>query len=256
MAKERRRLLVPPARLGALAGSSLALNQLPLLESELHYLRRVLRLRQGDGFALVDGAGRLWHAALTAEGLAQLEQPLDAPLQQLDAPSWRLELVVAWPKRDGELLLRMACELGIDCITPVIAERSTAPELRSHERHQTILREAAEQCERLWLPQLGCQQRAVELFAAPRPGLRLLPTTRTEGLPLLAAALGHLANQDCQMGQEITVAVGPEGGWSPLEQECAISHGWQPVSLGPTILRTSTAAVAAAAQLSAWRAAL
>jgi 16S rRNA (uracil1498-N3)-methyltransferase len=52
------------------------------------------------------------------------------------------------------------------------------------------------------------------------------------------------------------MAIGPEGGWSPAEEELAISQGWIPVSLGPTILRSSTAAVTAAALLSHWRAGL
>lgn len=238
-----------PSRLGA--GQT---DQLPLEEAELHYLRRVLRLRPGDGFDLVDGAGRLWNASLTAAGDAQLDQPLGSPLQQETPAERQLELAVAWPKRDGEVLLRMVCELGVDRITPLLAERSVVPEPRSRQRQETILREAAEQCERLWLPGLGCQQQALDFFQAPRKGLALFATTRSDGLPLLAGCLAQLAEPLDQWAPSVVVAVGPEGGWTAAEEDCAMGHGWQAVSLGPTILRTSTAAVAAVAQMVAWRA--
>jgi 16S rRNA (uracil1498-N3)-methyltransferase len=167
-------------------------------------------------------------------------------------------LAVALPKRDGELVLRMACELGFDRLTPLRAERSVPGPFNS-ERCQLILREAVEQCERLWSPELGVLQSAEACLGQPPFGLGLLATTRREGLPLLAAvleqislsALGYL-NSD----KGVVMAIGPEGGWSPAEEELAISQGWIPVSLGPTILRSSTAAVAAAALLSHWRAGL
>jgi 16S rRNA (uracil1498-N3)-methyltransferase len=94
----------------------------------------------------------------------------------------------------------------------------------------------------------------------PPFGLGLLATTRREDLPLLAAVLEQAslspALADSEPGKGVVMAIGPEGGWSPAEEELAISQGWIPVSIGPTILRSSTAAVAAAALLSHWRAGL
>jgi 16S rRNA (uracil1498-N3)-methyltransferase len=246
--RELRRLLISPHRL---VGTQL---ELPLEAEELHYLRRVLRLREGDRFALGDGVGHLWTAALAGDTSAVLDQPVDAPLQSEARPLLPLELAVALPKRDGELVLRMACELGFDRLTPLKAERSVPGPFNS-ERCNLIVREAVEQCERLWSPELGALQPAEACLGQPPLGLGLLATTRHEGLPLLAAALeqtGLLPGP----GHGVVVAIGPEGGWSPAEEELAISKGWIPVSLGPTILRSSTAAVAAAALLSHWRAGL
>ena len=248
MVRELRRLLIAPHRL---VGAAL---ELALEAEESHYLRRVLRLREGDRFALGDGAGHLWTAALAGGTSAVLDQPVDAPLQAEARPLLPLELAVALPKRDGELVLRMACELGFDRLTPLKAERSV-PGAFNSERCSLILREAAEQCERLWSPELGALQPSQACLGQPPLGLGLLATTRREGLPLLAAVLEQTSVPPA-LEKGVVMAIGPEGGWSPAEEELAISKGWTPVSLGPTILRSSTAAVAAATLLSHWRAGL
>ncbi|MFO8239213.1 MAG: 16S rRNA (uracil(1498)-N(3))-methyltransferase [Prochlorococcaceae cyanobacterium] len=269
MAREWRRLLVPPERLAAAAApGDRAGAELALEPPELHYLRRVLRLRPGQRFALVDGAGHLWSASLGA-ATAQLEQPLQRPLLSEPQPRPALRLAVALPRQDADVLLRMACELGIDRLSPLAAERSAAAAPLRPERQAAILREALEQCERLWLPRLDAPRPATAaLAAAPEPGgqepapggpvLRLLATTRREGLPPLEQRLMEAAASSAGLAEElppgqVVVAIGPEGGWSPAEEEAAAAAGWQPVALGATILRTSTAAVAAATLLAAWR---
>lgn len=257
-----RRLLVEPERLAACAG------QLTLSAAESHYLRRVLRLRSGDRLALIDGCGGLWSARLVAatgaasEVVAALEQPLAQPLQRQPAPSPLIALAVALPRQDPDVLLRMVCELGIDRIVTLQAARSVPAARFKSGRAESILREAAEQCERLWLPSLAADQPAstwlagaeadASAAAAGLPsGLKLLATTRHQGLPSLLDRLGEATG--AERPSSVWVAVGPEGGWSPAEEGCAQAAGWTPVSLGETILRTSTAAVTAAAHLAAWR---
>ncbi len=246
MARELRRLLLSPERLAAAAGTGAVV----LEQAEQHYLSRVLRLRPGDRFAVVDGDGRLWQATLAGD-LAQLLQPLEGPWQHEVAPPIRLNLAVALPRRDVDVLLRMATELGIDGLQPLQAERSVA-ERWNRTRALAIVREALEQCERLWLPALQdpCSPGAVFDTAS---GVRLLATTRG-AQPQPLAALLPPSLSTCP--EAVTLAIGPEGGWSPAEEAQAIERGWQPVSLGPTILRTSTAGVAAAALLGSWRAGL
>ena len=77
MARERRRLLIPPDRLA---------ERVVLSAAERHYLTRVLRLSAGQGCDVVDGAGRRWEARLTGEGNLALEQPLAAPLEAQPPP--------------------------------------------------------------------------------------------------------------------------------------------------------------------------
>lgn len=254
MGRELRRLLVPPARLAS--PECAATGLLPLEAAELHYLRRVLRFRPGDRLAVVDGCGRLWTALLAAGDAVQLEQAPAEPLQLEPPPPLALQLAMAVPRRDAELVWRMATELGADGLQPLLAERSSVREKLPLARWGTIVAEAAEQCERLWLPELLAPLPAAVWFRqgeAQGEGLRLLATTRHGGLASLESAL--LAWPSAEL-PPVTLAVGPEGGWSEAEEQLAIAAGWKPVSLGGTILRTSTAAVAGLARLVAWRAAL
>lgn len=250
MVREWRRLLVEPARLQDAAAGLL------LQPEELHYLRRVLRLRSGERFALIDGCGHLWTATLEAWearslARAQLEQPLECPCVSTPPAAPQLCLAVAPPRRDPEVMLRMACELGMDGIQWLQSERSLPEALPRASRQAAVLREALEQCERLWLPRCAGPEPFESWLATPPAGLTLLATTRDRGAgPLLQVLADHGLSA---AGPTVTVAIGPEGGWSPAEEELARSRGWLRVSLGEAILRSSTAAVAAASLLSAWR---
>ncbi|MEB3316533.1 MAG: RsmE family RNA methyltransferase [Cyanobacteriota bacterium] len=310
MARERRRLLIPPARLA---------ERIALTAPEGHYLTRVLRLAAGQGCDVVDGVGHRWGALLAADGTLRLEQPLTAPLDSQPPPAPLLELAVALPRREVDVVWRMATELGIDRLQPLLAERGRGRERWPLERWRAILREASEQCERLWLPELAEPVAAAAWLAAPGPGhttesprarkrggglepseeriggeiqaqdLHLLATSRGDHRPLLPRLLAtHTERSPTTATQEsvagwcfsaaetsgesrvgqiaaqapgrlpawVRLAIGPEGGWSPAEEEGALARGWLAVSAGPTILRTTTAAVAAAAWLAGWRAAL
>ncbi len=279
MTREWRRLQVAPERLAACAG------RLELLTEEHHYLRRVLRLRGGEQLALLDGRGRLWTARLelVAAGggagrgretqpraVAVLEQPLGEPLLRQPPPTPALELAVALPRLDADVALRMVCELGIDRFTPLQAARSVPLERCRPERQRAIVREAVEQCERLWLPELAPEEAARQWFGSQLEAssggtageLRLLATTRRPGLARMEEHLQELVDQELagvehaapgRYPRWIRMAIGPEGGWTEEEELQAEQAGWRPVSLGDTILRTSTAAVLAAGWMAAWR---
>ena len=257
MARDLRRLLVERPRLEGAEG------RVALQGPELHYLRRVLRLGAEEAFGLVDGSGQFWTAVLELgsgwqQGWAVLQQSLEEPLVSVPAPQPSLQLAVALPRRDAEVMLRMACELGVDRFQWLQAERSVAEAAIRPERQQAVLREALEQCERLWLPHCLPAQPALAWLSAATSGVRLLATTRRPtALPLGEAleAHGPLASAAELAGaaEPVLVAIGPEGGWSPQEEGAALERGWQAVQLGEGILRTSTAAVAAASLLSSWR---
>lgn len=255
MGRELRRLLIAPERIAALAKGPDP-TRLALEPLERHYLERVLRYRPGARLALVDGVGGLWTAVLEPERRLRLEQAPDAPLQREAPLGPPLELALAVPRREADLVWRMATELGADRLQPLLAERGAPGERCPLERWQGIVREATEQCERLWHPVLGSPQPAGAWLARPVDGIALLATTRRQGLALCSQRLRELADgvNDKDLTAGLRLAIGPEGGWSPLEEEAAAAAGWQPVSLGSTILRTATAAVAGLALLTDWRA--
>ena len=139
---ERRRLLLSPDRLDQ--GGSVLLNT-----DEQHYLRRVLRLRCGDKVDVIDGCGRLTRATLMEPQLLGL----DSSVQLIEPQAQpQLGLAVALMRRGMDEVVRMACELGIDRIQPLRCERCVPQADHRPERWATIIREAVEQCERLWIP--------------------------------------------------------------------------------------------------------
>ena len=248
---ELRRLLIEADRLrDADADGVLALDT-----TERHYLRRVLRLRPGDPFDVVDGLGHRWTAGLVSGEELRLSQPLAEPIECAPAPSPVLGLAVVGVRRGMDALMRMACELGIDRIQPLHSRWRTPQAEDRPERWQTILKEATEQCERLWRPELLAVKPAAAWWSEPdAAAARALATTRHHTLPSLAAWLNQQQAVGSGQGpKEIWLAIGPEAGWSEDEVLAAGTQGWTTVQLGPSILRTATAAVAAATLMTNWR---
>ena len=241
MVRECRRVLIPAAQLAALAPD----RMLPLSPEHSRYLTRVLRYGPGERFAVVDGEGRLWEAELLSRSEARLLQALDQPLQQVAPPRPALVLVAAVVKRDFEVLVRMAVELGVDRLVPVLCERTAVQGQLRPERWRSIAAEAAEQCERLWLPRLYpvCSIDNGSCSAAAD----WVGTTRADAPPSLRGWLQPLTSS------EAWVVVGPEGGWIEAEMNLFADRGWQSIHVGQSILRSSTAAVRAAVELVQWR---
>jgi len=255
VARELRRLLLPTARLALAAESGLV----ALEAGEAHYLARVLRYRAGDRVGVIDGCGALWSAVLEkaerpGREQLRLEQPLALPLQRVARPLPVVRLALAVPKREAELVWRMVTELGADRLLPLLSERSVRRGDLPLERWRTIVREATEQCERLWLPELEPPLEGAPWLARPPEGVGLIAVTRRAGLAPLARHLAGLPVPVPGDTPSLSLVIGPEGGWSPEEEGLALEAGWQPVSLGEEILRTATAAVAGMAVLASWRA--
>lgn len=256
--RELRRLLLDPSRLEAAGAPARGQGPLVTLEpQESHYLNRVLRLRRGDRLAVGDGQGRLWSARIDSPQTVWLEQPLQRPLERASRPNPALTLALAVPRRDPEVVWRMATELGVGRLQPLLAERSAFRTEAPLQRWRTIVREACEQSEGLWLPELAAPQAAADWLsgqsAQSHGALNYLATTRRPDCAPLAELL---RDTDVSFAVTLSVAIGPEGGWTPAEEELALSAGWRLVSLGEGILRSSTAAVAAISLLALGRAQL
>ena len=235
---ERRRLLLSPDRLEL--GGSVQLNT-----EEQHYLRRVLRLRCGEQVDVIDGCGRLTLATLVEPQLLEL----DGPVQQIEPLAQpQLGLAVALMRRGMDEVVRMACELGIDRIQPLRCDRCVPQADHRPERWTTIIREAVEQCERLWMPQLH-ELKGISEWIGSVEGLPLAGVTRETAAPSLDQCL----RQQGDPLQPTWLVIGPEGGWTSAEQRLFADAGVQPVRMGATILRSSTAAVAGAVELVRWR---
>lgn len=215
------------------------LAELDLGAGDEHHLVQVLRLRAGETVAVSDGRGGLRRCTLVLEAAsgrtrrARLE-PLGDP-ERVPPPPERLTVGFAMVKGERtEWTVQKLTELGIDRIVPLISERSVvrlddADAARRKERLARIVREAGAQSRRLHLPALE-EPQALAAFLAVEPGAER--ALAEPGAPPFAPSAR-------------TVLVGPEGGWSSRELEACPVH----VGLGPTVLRTETAALVAATLL-------
>ena len=236
--RELRRLLIPPDRF---VGSEL----LELHKDESHYLRRVLRLRIGDPLAISNGCGQLWYAELVDEHTVRTHPH---PYEQAVQPHPKLGVAVSIIRRGFDDVVRMACELGIDTIQPLRCERTVPQAEHRPDRWNTIVREAVEQCERLWKPTVS-ELNSLDLWLDCTSGQKAVGVTRTHDV----APLKNWLEQKTTPTQNTWLIIGPEGGWTSAELDALNHHSVAPIHLGSSILRTSTAAVAGAVELIRWR---
>jgi 16S rRNA (uracil1498-N3)-methyltransferase len=233
----------------AAAGDALVLDG-----DEGHHASAVRRLAVGEQVQLTDGAGAVAVCRVTEVAKGSLTtEVLDVVVHPPEMP--RLVVVQALPKGDrGELAVEMLTEVGADVIVPWSASRSIARwkgerAEKSLAKWRSTAREAAKQSRRAWFPEvaeLATTDDVVALLA--RASVRVV---------LHEAASGPLADVPVPGRGEIVIVVGPEGGITDAELEAFSAVGAEPLRLGTSVLRSSTAGVAAAAALLArtprWR---
>jgi 16S rRNA (uracil1498-N3)-methyltransferase len=206
------------------------------------HLARVLRAAPGMQFDLVAGE-RVWLAEVLTVSESSVQFSL---LSQLDREQpLPLTLVLAIFKFDRlEWAIEKATELGVERIVPVIARRSekhlAQAAVARVERWRRIAHEAAKQSRRSDIPTIEAPA-ALKDAAALAPGAQRLILSEHEKQLSLHTAL------ESAREQELLIAIGPEGGWTPEELALFSQQDWTPVTLGPRILRAETAAIAAAA---------
>lgn len=227
-----------------------------LTGEQAHHLARVLRAQPGQQYDVVSN-GFLHRATITSVTEDEVLFTLGEELETEAALPVHLLLAVI--KFDHyEWGLEKATELGAARITPVLARRTekhlAQAAAKRVERWRRITLEAAKQSRRTDLPELDNPQplaAALKLVSAPH---RLL-LAETEQDNTLANALRshHMPDgPDAEHNHALAFAIGPEGGWTQDEMQLFTISGWQPVTLGPRILRAETAALAALSICSAF----
>lgn len=222
---------------------------------EALHLRQVLRAERGQRYELSDGS----HVYLAEIVDFRKETVTFEVLEELpqDPDLLRVTLCAALIKFDRfELLIEKATELGATTVVPFAAIRSekglekAVPKRR--DRWQRIAMEAAKQCHRVNAPEVADLASWREVLAEQA---RLRYFLDEEGKQPILSALPPLAERP--QGAELTVLVGPEGGWDARERQQALAAGFVSASLGRRILRAETAAIAALTALQlAWEQAL
>ena len=214
-----------------------------LTGAHAEHLVRVLRARVGQEFDIVaTGVVRRGRISTIVDGKVEFE--LGQELSS-EAPSVNLTLLLAIFKFDRmEWAIEKATELGVARIIPVIARRTDAhlasAAVKRVERWRRIVVQAAEQSRRTAPPDFS---EPMKLEAAVRlPGsLRIVLSEAERDASLWELILANESTSD------VVLAIGPEGGWTEDELDLFRKEGWTSASLGPTILRAETAAIASVA---------
>jgi len=230
--------LVPYVHVDVSLAEGVPGDAVDLTEAETRHLRRVLRLPDGAEVEVADGVGN--HAAAR---LRPSDLVLTTPAGHRSISRPALWVAQALPKgRKLDEVIRQVAELGVDGILVVAARHSVArleegklP--RARQRWDGVARAASEQARRPWRPRILGPSTASELLDEPGT----LIVAHPGGAPLPEVIVDHVD------AERITIAIGPEGGWSDDEVARWEEAGAAFAGLGPSVLRTEHAAAAAMA---------
>ncbi len=215
-------------------------STLALSESQSHYLSKVLRMEAGRELILFNGSGGEYSAEISAVHKKQV----DVHLKEFSADNRQshlsLELAIGVSRGERmDWVLQKATELGVTKITPLLTER-TEVKLggergdKKMEHWQQILISACEQCQRNLLPELSAPRQLADWLNECSAELKFVLHHRdNKGLP------------QHQTPHSVALLIGPEGGLDDDEIAQAMAQNFSPLTLGPRVLRTETAPVAA-----------
>ena len=218
-----------------------------LPESAANHLTRVLRLREGGDCVLFNGDGYDYAARIASIGKREVSADVLSSEPVDNESPLAITLVQGIARGEKmDLILQKATELGVTAIVPVIAERTEvkldAERAEKRVAHwRSVVVSACEQSGRARIPALSAPLALHQAINAAADGslrLTLDPFAETS-----------LASLRVPAATPITIAIGPEGGWSPRDRDALRAAGLIGLRLGPRILRTETAGLAAIAAL-------
>ena len=221
--------------------------RIALPEEVAGHLVRVLRLGAGDACVLFNGDGRDYDARIVSIGKKSVEAGIESAREVRNESPLRIVLVQGIARGEKmDWILQKATELGVTRILPATSERSEvkldaqrADKRVAHWREVVV--SACEQSGRARVPEV----------AAPQPLAQAAALREGRGFLLDPLAGQTLAALHGGALDACTLAIGPEGGWSPRDREQLLAAGFEGLRLGPRILRTETAGIAAIAALQA-----
>jgi 16S rRNA (uracil1498-N3)-methyltransferase len=213
-----------------------------------NHIARVLRLGVGDAVTLFDGRGGEYGARIEALKKDTVEVAIGEHVA-IERES-KLAVTLAQAVSRGERMdwvMQKATELGVQRIVPLITKRSVVrldpgQSQKKLQHWRGIVIAACEQCGRNRLPELTAPRDLHEFLGS---------AAEASGMRVLLSPAGTLRIGAIKPVSALTVLIGPEGGLAPEETQAALAQGYLAVQLGPRILRTETAAIAALAALQA-----
>lgn len=216
-----------------------------LTEEESGHCVRVMRHRAGDEVDVIDGEGTLYHCRLIDDSPKAAEAEVLSVVPDWGAHPYFLQMAVCPTKNADryEWFAEKATELGLDVITPVIGEHSERKVFKT-DRLKRILLSASKQSLKGAIPEVEEPVKLSDFIRSAGPDdVKLIACCYEGDSPRISVreALKDYA------GQRIIILIGPEGDFSHSEMALAEQCGFRPIHLGPSRLRTETAALAAVA---------
>jgi 16S rRNA (uracil1498-N3)-methyltransferase len=213
---------------------------------EAHHLAGVMRVKPGEEVIVFDGSGAEFWCRVETVGKREVALAVVQRREVDREPRRAVTLFCALPKGDRQKrLIEQSVELGVRRFVPLRTRRAVVqPDGDVCERLRRAVLEASKQCGRNRLMEIGEACGAPpSADLTPSGTLKLIAHPGSTDSPAAAARAANVSPTT-----SIALLIGPEGGFSDEEAEAALAAGWQPVDLGPRILRIETAAVA----LTAW----
>ena len=211
---------------------------------ESHHCLNVLRLSKGDRITVFDGTGREGQAVLSSTEGSKAKLKISSTVTT-PPPACAITLAQAVPKgKNMDLIVQKAVELGAARIVPLLSDRTVVQvdageASKKQEKWKAIALEACKQCGQNYLPEVAPPISPKSFFERlDKSDLNLIASLQPDARPI-KTILGEYG----KIPTRVTIFVGPEGDFTPAEIALAKSHGCQPVTLGPIILRTETAAI-------------
>lgn len=222
-----------------------------LKDQDLNHAFRALRLREGELVGLADGRGEAYSGTITVSSPGAVGVLLKEKLPGSESPL-QITLVQGLVKGEKfDQIIRHAVELGVWGIQPLLAERSIPAINRQKEekkiqRWQKIVRSAAAQCRRAYLPEVAAPVTLRDYLSLKQPKVLIVPWEGEKEI-----TLHSLLAEPAPAERQVALLIGPEGGFSPDEITSLDRHLVTKVTLGPRILRSETAAIAALSMVQA-----
>jgi 16S rRNA (uracil1498-N3)-methyltransferase len=223
--------------------------EIRLSPEESHHLVVVNRCSRGDPVVAFDGQGHEWLTECAdpakTSALLRVKQALPARSR-----TFAITLAQALPKGSAmDDIIRQATEIGATRIVPLLSERTQVHLDRDRadkkvEKWRTGAIEAAKQCGNPWLPEITpIQDYASFLSGASGYDLKLIASLHAGATSLKKTLATYASRHGGQPPRQVLWLIGPEGDFSPAEMTAAITSGCVPITLGPLVLRSDTAAV-------------
>ncbi|MBC7074962.1 MAG: 16S rRNA (uracil(1498)-N(3))-methyltransferase [Syntrophomonadaceae bacterium] len=223
-------------------------NTVDIDEEQARHIEGVLRLKSGDFIKAFDGTGHEYTLRLEGRKKGRLTARIEQFSMRDDEPLLKLFLAQSIAKGNKmDTIIQKATELGISAVYPFISERTVVrlnieKAVAKQKRWQTIAREACKQCNRNVVPEIKPVIDFSQLLAeiGNRPAIMLYENEEQ-------VSLKHLlrGKKEKFRTNQMFLLVGPEGGFAPWEVEAAAKANVFIVKMGPRILRTETAGIAA-----------